>query len=147
MYKCNTKWKKVKENNTHSKEQHKQLDFFVSMKCAHTYIYISIYHLNHTNTHSPSIHPPPPTYRGKSFFHLHVSALKENWVGGGGGSFWLERLSMNVTLDRYHTKANTEFEEEAERDNSLFPLSWSYIKYCTRKTVYERVLFYSHLIF
>ena len=114
MYKCNTKWKKVKENNTHSKEQHKQLDFFVSMKCTHTYIYISIYHLNHTNTHSPSIHPP---HIEANLFHLHVSALKESW--GGGGSFWLERLSMNVTLDRYHTKANTEFEEEAERDNSF----------------------------
>ena len=49
---------------------------------------------------------------------------------------------MNLTLDRYHTKANTEFEEEAERDNSFIStLSWSYIKYCTRKTVYERVLF------
>ena len=48
---------------------------------------------------------------------------------------------MNVTLDRYHPKANKEFEEEAERDNSFIPLSWSYIKYGTRKTVYERVLF------
>ena len=112
MYKCNTKWKKVKENNTYSKEQHKQLDFFVSMKCTHTYIYISIYYLNHTNTHSPSIHPP----------HIEANSFSPACYctkGELGGSFWLERLSMNVTLDRYHAKANTEFEEEAERDNSF----------------------------
>ena len=53
---------------------------------------------------------------------------------GGGGSFCIERLSMNVPLDRYHTKANTELEKEEQRDNS-FPLS------CTRKTVYERGFF------
>ena len=38
MYKCNTKWKKVKENNTHSKEQHKQLDFFFHE--VHTHIHL-----------------------------------------------------------------------------------------------------------
>ena len=47
---------------------------------------------------------------------------------------------MNVPPDRYHTKANTELDEKEETTHS-FSISWRYIKYCTRKTVYEKVFF------
>ena len=36
-----------------------------------------------------------------------------------GGSFCIERLSINVPFDRYHTKANTELGEEEEKDKSF----------------------------
>ena len=48
---------------------------------------------------------------------------------------------MNVTLDRYHIKVNTELDEKEETTHS-FSISWRYIKYCTRKTVYEKVVFF-----
>ena len=53
---------------------------------------------------------------------------------------------MNLPPDSYHKKANTELEEKKETAHSLI-ISWRYIKYCTRKTVYEKVFFPSHLIF
>ena len=49
-------------------------------------------------------------------------------------------LAMNVPPDRYHTKANSELDEKEETTHS-FSISWRYIKYCTRKTVYEKVFF------
>ena len=48
---------------------------------------------------------------------------------------------MNVPPDRDHTKANTELDEKEETTPS-FSISWRYIKYCTRKTVYEKVFFF-----
>ena len=48
---------------------------------------------------------------------------------------------MNVPPDRDHTKANTELDEKEENTHS-FSISWRYIKYCTRKTVYEKVYFF-----
>ena len=59
-----------------------------------------------------------------------------------GDSFCIERLSMNVPLDRYHTKANTELEEEEQEITHSIPLSWRYMKYFTRKTFYEKVFFF-----
>ena len=47
---------------------------------------------------------------------------------------------MTLPPDRYHTKANTEFEEK-KRELIHFQLA-GYIKYCTRKTVYEKVFFF-----
>ena len=55
-------------------------------------------------------------------------------------------LAMNVPPDTCHTKANTEFDEKEETTHS-FSITWIYVKYCTRKTVYEKVFFPSHLIF
>ena len=79
----------------------------------HTYIYIDIIY---TPLHTLSLHPPPPPYLQRQFFsHLHFMCTK----GELGGSFCIERLSMNVPPDRYHTKANTELEEEEQRDNSF----------------------------
>ena len=43
--------------------------------------------------------------------------------------------------DRYHKKANTELDEKEETTHS-FSISWRYIKYCTRKTVREKVVFF-----
>ena len=54
-------------------------------------------------------------------------------------------LAMNLPPARYHTKANTELEEEKKRTYS-FSISWRYIKYCTRKTVYEKELFFSVIL-
>ena len=45
-------------------------------------------------------------------------------------------------FDRYHTKANTELGRKKKRTSHSFPLSWRYIKCCTRKTVYEKVVFF-----
>ena len=59
-----------------------------------------------------------------------------------GGSFCIERFSMNVPFDRNHTKANTELGRKKKRTSHSFPLSWRYIKCCTRKTVYEKVFFF-----
>ena len=53
-------------------------------------------------------------------------------------------LSMNLTPDRYHTKANRELDEKEETTHS-FSISWRlYIEYCRRKTitVYEKVFFF-----
>ena len=47
---------------------------------------------------------------------------------------------MNVTLDITPKQIQSLRRKQKETTHS-FPLSWSYIKYCTRKTVYERVLF------
>ena len=47
---------------------------------------------------------------------------------------------MNVPPDRYHTKTNTELDEKEGTTHS-FSISWRYIKYCTRKIVYEKVFF------
>ena len=50
-------------------------------------------------------------------------------------------LAMNVPPDRYHAKANTELDEKEEATHSL-TISWRYIKYCTRKTVYQKAVFF-----
>ena len=128
------KWKKVKENNIHSKEQHKYSTFFGSTFASHTYIYIYL--------SSPSSNPPTSPNEA-IFFHLLFMCTKgEFW----GGSFCIEILAMNVPFDRYHTKANTELGRKKKRTSHSFPLSWRYIKCCTRKTVYEKVFFFKHLI-
>ena len=88
------------------------------IRFTHTYIYIYL--------SSPSKNPPLPPLR--------------SWAGGGGGdSFCIERFSMNVPFDRYHT---TELGRKKKRTSHSFPLSWRYIKCCTRKTVYEKVFFF-----
>ena len=125
------KWKKVKENNIHSKEQHKYSTFFCSTFASHTYIYIYLSII--------SLHQPPT--EAILFSTCFLCALKGSW----GGSFCIERLSMDVPFDRYHTKANTELGRKKKRTSHLFPLSWRYIKCCTRKTVYEKVFFSSIL--
>ena len=81
---------------------------------------------------------PPPHFPhgGHSFFQLLFVCTKGE---GGGGSFCIERLSMNVPFDRYHT---TELGRKKKRTSHSFPLSWRYIKCCTRKTVYEKVFFF-----
>ena len=124
------KWKKVKENNIHSKEQHKYSTFyFCSTFASHTNIYLYL--------SSPSINPPLPPLR-PFFFYLLFMCTK----GELGCPFCIERLSMNVPFDRYHTKANTELGRKKKRTSHSFPLSWRYIKCCTRKTVYEKVFFF-----
>ena len=122
---------KRKENNIHSKEQHKYSTFyFCSTFASHIYIYLCII----------SLHEPPHfPHWGHSFFHLLFVCTK----GELGGSFCIERLSMNVPFDRYHT---TELGRKKKRTSHSFPLSWRYIKCCTRKTVYEKVFFFKHLI-
>ena len=67
-----------------------------------------------SHTHSPSIHPLPPHTEAILFspaFYVHLREV--------GGSFCIQRLSMNEPPDRYHTKANTALEEEEQRDNSF----------------------------
>ena len=71
------------------------------------------------------------------FSTCFLCALKGSW--GGGGSFCIERLSMNVPFDRYYT---TELGRKKKRTSHSFPLSWRCIKCCTRKTVYEKVFFF-----
>ena len=53
---------------------------------------------------------------------------------------------LTYPADTYHTKTNTELDEKEETTHS-FSISWRYIKYGTRKTVYEKCFFASHLIF
>ena len=58
--------------------------------------------------------------------------------GGGGGSFCIEILSM-ISQKRIG--------EKKKGTSHSFPLSWRYIKCCTRETVYEKVFFcFRHLI-
>ena len=109
------KWKKVKENNIHSKERHKYSTFFCSTFVSHTHIYIYIYDLCHTQqTLSPSIHPPTPL---RPFFFYLLFMFTKGELGGGGG-FFLHRKTFHE-FDRYHTKANTELGEEEEKDKSF----------------------------
>ena len=86
---------KRKENNIHSKEQHKYSTFFCSTFASHTHIYIYLY------LSSPSMNPPTSPTEAILFSTCFLCALKGSW--GGGGSFCIERLSMNVPFDRYHT--------------------------------------------
>ena len=80
--------------------------------------------------------PPPPPTEAILFSTCFLCALKGSW----GGSFCIERLSMNVPFDRYHT---TELGRKKKRTSHSFPLSCSrYINCCTRKTVYEKVFFF-----
>ena len=111
------KWKK--ENNIHSKEQHKYSTFFVPL-LLHTHIYISIYHLP----------PSTPPLQAILFSTCFLCALKGSW---GGGSFCIEILSM-ISQERIG--------EKKKGTSHSFPLSWRYIKCCTRKTVYEKVFFF-----
>ena len=60
-------------------------------------------------------------------------------LGGGGGSFCIERLSMNL-IDITQKQIRS-WGREKKRTSHLFPLSWRYIKCCTTKTVYEKVFF------
>ena len=122
---------KRKENNIHLKEQHKYSTFFCSTFDSHTYIYLYL--------SSPSMNPPTSPTEAILFSTCFLCALKGSW----GGSFCIERLSMNVPFDRYHT---TELGRKKKRTSHSFPLSWRYIKCCTRKTVYEKVFFFKHLI-
>ena len=117
---------KRKENNIHLKEQYKYSTFFCSTFASHTYIYIYL--------SSPSMNPPTSHTEAILFSTCFLCALKGSWVG----SFCIERLSMNVPFDRYHT---TELGRKKKRTSHSFPLSWRYIKCCTRKTVYEKVFF------
>ena len=87
---------KRKENNIHSKEQHKYSTFFCSTFASHTHTYIYLY------LSSPSMNPPTSPTEAILFSTCFLCALKGSW--GGGGSFCIERLSMNVPFDRYHTK-------------------------------------------
>ena len=84
------------------------------------------------------MNPPTSPTEAILFSTCFLCALKGSW-GGGGGSFCIERLSMNVPFDRYHT---TELGRKKKRTSHSFPLSWRYIKRCTRKTVYEKVFFF-----
>ena len=101
----------------------------------HTHIYLSII----------SLHQPRPTSPTEAilFFHLLFMCTKGEW----GGCFCIERLSINVPFDRYHAKANTELGRKKKRTSHSFPLSWRYIKCCTRKTVYEKVFFFSSILY
>ena len=128
------KWKKVKEKKTiYIRKTSINIPlFFCSTFASHTYIYISIYHL-------PPWNPPTSPTEAILFSNCFLCALK----GSSGGSFCIERLSMNVPFDRYHT---TELGRKKKRTSHSFPLSWRYIKCCTRKTVYEKVFFFKHLI-
>ena len=47
-----------------------------------------------------------------------------------------------MPLDRYHTKANAELEEEEEKDNSFFSTQLEIHKMLYKKTVYEKVSSY-----
>ena len=81
------------------------------------------------------MNPPTSPTEAILFSTCFLCALKGSW----GGSFCIERLSMNVPFDRYHT---TELGRKKKRTSHSFPLSWRYIKCCTRKTVYEKVFFF-----
>ena len=151
------KWKKVKENTfaSHFCIKVSKIHFPLEVKLikcrslsemdesqrkhfcfTHTHIYISIYHL-------PPSTPTSPT-DGILFSTCFLCALKGSW---GGGSFCIERLSVNVPFDRYQTKANTELGRKKKRTSHSFPLSWRYIKCCTRKSVYEKVFFFSSILY
>ena len=54
------------------------------------------------------------------------------------GGFFLHRKTFHE-FDRDHTKANRVGGRKKKRTSHSFPLSWRYIKCCTRKTVYEKV--------
>ena len=111
------------------------IPFFLVPLLLHTHIYISL--------SSPSINPPTSPTEAILFSTCFLCALKGSW----GGTFCIERLSMNVPFDRYHTKANTELGRKKKRTSHSFPLSWRYIKCCTRKTVYEKVFFFSSILY
>ena len=126
------KWKKVKENKTiYIRKNSINIPLFLFHFCfTHTYIYLYL--------SSPSMNPLPTSPTEAILFSTYfLCALKGSW--GGGGSFCIERLSMNVPFDRYHT---TELGKKKKRTSHSFPLSWRYIKCCTRKTVYEKVFFF-----
>ena len=86
------------------------------------------------------MNPPTSPTEAILFSTCFLCALKGSW----GGSFCIERLSMNVPFDRYHT---TELGRKKKRTSHSFPLSWRYIKCCTRKTVYEKVFFFSSILY
>ena len=123
------KWKKVKEKKTiYIRKNSINIPLFFVPLLLHTHIYISLSII--------SLHEPPtsPT-EAILFSNCFLWALKGSW----GGSFCIERLSMNVPFDRYHT---TELGRKKKRTSHSFPLSWRYIKCCTRKTVYEKGFFF-----
>ena len=130
------KWKKVKEKKTiYIRKNSINIPLFFVPLLLHTHIYISLSII--------SLHEPPTSPTEAILFSTcFLCVLKGSW-GGGGGSFCIERFSMNVPFDRYHT---TELGRKKKRTSHSFPLSWRYIKCCTRKTVYEKVFFFKHLI-
>ena len=124
------KWKKVKEKKTiYIRKNSINIPLFFVPLLLHTHIYIYLY------LSSPSMNPPTSPTEAILFSNCFLCALKGSW----GGSFCIERLSMNVPFDRYHT---TELGRKKKRTSHSFPLSWRYIKCCTRKTVYEKVFFF-----
>ena len=62
----------------------------------------------------------------------------------GGCSFCIERLSMNL-IDITQKQIQS-WGRKQKRTSHSFPLSWRYIKCCTRKTVYEKVFFFSVIL-
>ena len=127
------KWKK--ENNIHSKQQHKYSTFFLFHFCfTHTYISLSIISL-HQTPHLP--------HWGHSFFFstCFLCALKGSWGGGGGGGgFFLHR-------NTFHDITEKNWGEE-ERDKSFSSTQLEIHKMLYKKeTVYEKVFFcFRHLI-
>ena len=129
------KWKKVKEKKTiYIRKNSINIPLFFVPLLLHTHIYIYLY------LSSPSMNPPTSPTETIHFSTCFLCALKGSW----GGSFCIERLSMNVPFDRYHT---TELGRKKKRTSHSFPLSWRYIKCCTRKTVYEKVFFFSSILY
>ena len=107
------KWKKVKENNIHSKEQLKYSTFFLLHFCfTYTYKYFYLSSMPH-RTLSHSIHPSLPPLRPFFFSTCLLCALKGSW-----GVLFLHRKTFDE-FDGYHTKANTELGEEEEKDKSF----------------------------
>ena len=132
------KWKKVKEKQTiYIRKNSINIPLFLFHFCfTHTHIYLYL--------SSPSMNPLTSPTEAILFSTCFLCALKGSWGGGGGGSFCIERFSMNVPFDRYHT---TELGRKKKRTSHSFPLSWRYIKCCTRKTVYEKVFFFSSILY
>ena len=127
------KWKKVKEKKTiYIRKNSINIPLFFVPLLLHTHIYISV---SIISLHEPPPTPPTSPTEAILFSTCFLCALKGSW----GGSFCIERFSMNVPFDRYHT---TELGRKKKRTSHSFPLSWRYIKCCTRKTVYEKVGFF-----
>ena len=128
------KWKKLKEKKPiYIRKNSINIPLFFVPLLLHTHIYISVSII--------SLHEPPTSPTEAILFSTcFLCALKGSW----GDSFCIERLSMNVPFDRYHT---TELGRKKKRTSHSFPLSWRYIKCCTRKTVYEKVFFFSSILY